>query len=47
MNCIIINGKRFFEKFGISEIVEKIGKIAYPLIRDEKKKYFYVAVLKK
>jgi len=47
MNCIIINGKRFFDKFRISEKVEKIGKIAYPLVRDEKKKNFYVVVLKK
>jgi len=44
---VIINGKRFFEKFGIRETVQKVGKDSFPLVRDEKKKKFYVATLKK
>jgi len=45
--CFVINGKRFFDKFRINEKVEKIGKIAYPIVRDEKNKDFYIAILKK
>jgi len=43
---LIINGKRFFDKFGICEKVQKVGKDSFPLVRDEEKKNFYVAVLK-
>jgi len=43
----IINGMRFFEKFGIREIVQKVGKDSFPLVRDEKNKDFYTAALKK
>ena len=46
-NCIMINGKRFLEKFGIRKKVEEIGKDSYPLVRDEKNKDFYIAALKK
>jgi len=43
----IINSNRFFEKFGIREIVQKVGKDSFPLVRDEKNKDFYTAILKK
>jgi len=44
---LIINGKRFFDKFRINEKVQKVGKDSFPLVRDEKKKNFYIATLKK
>jgi len=46
-DCLIINGRRFFEKFGIREIVDKVGKNTFPVVRDEKQKNFYIAALKK
>ena len=46
-NYLIINGMRYFEKFGIREKLEEIGRFAFPLVRDEKQKNFYIAALKK
>jgi len=46
-HSIIINGKRFYEKFGITKIVEKIGKVSFLFVRDEKEENFYTASLKK
>jgi len=46
-HSLIINGKRFYEKFGITKMVEKVGKASFPFVRDEKEENFYISALKK
>jgi len=46
-NCFLINGRAFSKRFEIFNLIERIGKNAFPLVRDENNKDFYTAALKK